>query len=159
MKEIYKCEYCDETFENKDDCFKHEIEKHEGTEEYYEAIYDTLDELNSKYDMNKKIDNRSIYIDADLCEVDGYEYIEVHISFCLDGYLISKNGSDNTIMDDIIDIMEECFLNDVKNIEGTLRYEGWCGGDGADDYIINGTYLNDFLKNKKGKHIKIEIFD
>lgn len=51
------------------------------------------------------------------------------------------------------------FFKQCKNIEGTLRREGWCGGYGADDYIINGTYLKDFLKNKQGKYIKIEIFD
>lgn len=51
------------------------------------------------------------------------------------------------------------FFRWCKNIEGTLRYEGWQGGDCVDDYIINGVYLKDFLLNKDGKKIKIEIMD
>lgn len=159
MKEIYKCEYCEKIFENKDDCFKHEMEEHEGTDKYYRIIYDILDELNSKYTMNKKINGRNIAIDTNLHECDGYEYIEVSVSFYLDDYLIAENGSEDNIIYDIKKRMEECFLDGVKNIEGTLRYEGWQGGDGIDDYIINGVYLKDFLLNKDGKKIKIEIMD
>ena len=98
MIQMHKCEYCGEIFENRDDCFKHEMEKHEGTERYYKTIYDILDELNSKYDMSKKIDNRSISIDVNLCECDKYEYIKTYISFCLDDYLISESGSEDNII-------------------------------------------------------------
>lgn len=159
MIQTYKCEYCGEIFENKDTCFKHEIEEHEGKEEYYNIIYETLDELNNKYDMSKNINNRNISININSCECDGFEYIEIHVSFLLDNDLIIVDGVENSIIYDIKKQMEECFLNSVKNIEGTLTHEGWCGGYGADDYIINGTYLKDFLKNKEGKYIKIEIFD
>lgn len=159
MKEIYKCEYCDEIFENKDDCFKHEMDKHQGTDKYYKTIYETLDELNSKYDMDKMINSRNISIDVNLCECDGFEYIETYISFCLDDYLISESGSEDNVIYDIKKRMEECFLDGVKNIEGILRHEGWCEGYGADDYIINGVYLKDFLLSKDGKKIKIEIID
>lgn len=114
MIQIHKCEYCGEIFENKDDCFKHEIEKHEGKEEYYKAIYDTLDELNSKYDMNKNIDSQNISIDINLCECDGFEYIETHVSFLLDNDLIIVNGVENSTIYDIKKQMEECFLNSVK---------------------------------------------
>lgn len=156
---VHKCEYCGETFENRDDCFKHEIENHEGTERYYKAIYDILNELNSKYNMSKNIDDKNISVYMDLCVCNGYEYIESYISFYLDDCLINVSGSEYIIMHDLKNQMEQCFLDDLKNIEGTLRHEGWHGGHGADDFIINGTHLKDFLKNKHGKYIKIEIFD
>jgi len=159
MIQVYECEYCGEMFKNRDDCFKHEIEKHEGTERYYKAIYNILNELNSKYDMSKNIDGQNISVDMNLCVCDGYEYIENYISFYLDDCLINVSGSEHIIIHDLKNQMEQCFLDNLKNIEGTLRHEGWCGGYGADDFIINGTYLKDFLKNKEGKHIKIEIFD
>ena len=76
MIQVYECEYCGEMFKNRDDCFKHEIEKHEGTERYYKAIYNILNELNSKYDMSKNIDGQNISVDMNLCVCDGYEYIE-----------------------------------------------------------------------------------
>ncbi|MDY4127699.1 hypothetical protein [Peptostreptococcus porci] len=97
--------------------------------------------------------------DKPILVCDGYEYIEVSVSFLLDDYLIAENGSEDNIIYDIKKRMQECFLDGVKNIEGTLRYEGWQGGDCIDDYIINGVYLKDFLLNKDGKKIKIEIMD
>lgn len=159
MIQVYECEYCGEIFKNRDDCFKHEIENHEGIERYYKAIYNILNELNGKYDMSKNIDGQNISVDMNSCVCDGYEYTENYISFYLDDCLINVSGSEYIIMHDLKNQMEQCFLDNLKNVEGTLRYEGWCGGHGEDDFIINGTYLKDFLKNKDGKHIKIEIFD
>ncbi|WP_297131679.1 hypothetical protein [Terrisporobacter sp.] len=126
MIQVYKCEYCGEIFKNKDDCFKHEIENHEGAERYYKVIYNILNELNRKYDMNKNIDGQNIAVDTNLCVCDGFEYIKNYISFYLDDCFINVYGSEDIIMHDLKNQMEQCFLDDLKNIEGTLRYEDWC---------------------------------
>lgn len=157
MKEMYKCEYCNETFEIKEECLKHEIDIHKGTEKYYSLIRNILNELNNKYNMNKEI--KSCDIDINPKFSNGYEWMSFEVSIDLDyTYLINISSSEDFIVDKIKCEMESCYLDEVNNIEGTLMFEDWCGGDGADDYIINGVYLKDFLYGKQGKHINIQIY-
>lgn len=50
-------------------------------------------------------------------------------------------------------------LESEKRITGVVEFEDWCGGHGADDYIINGMYIRDIMKRLEGKKISIQILE
>lgn len=159
MRNVYECEYCGKIFYEKQECLNHEINEHSEMYKYKKIIYDTLNSLNKKYNMNKLIKENSLIIDIKQKECEGFSYANIDLSFYIDEYEIKETSSADLIIDKIKKSMNECFLLDVNSVEGTLDYEEFCGGDGADDYIINGIYLKDLLLNKEGKYIKIEITD
>lgn len=159
MKNVYECDYCGKIFYDKQECLNHEENEHSEVYNYKKVIYDTLHSLNKKYNMNKQIKENSLSIDMRQKECEGFYYTNIYLSFYIGDYYINENASEELIVDKIKKDMDECFLRDVNSIEGTLKYEGFCGGDGADDYIVNGIYLKDLLLNKEGKYIKIEITD
>lgn len=159
MKNIFECEHFGGKFYNKKECFDHEINEHGGLDKYKKIIYDILNKLNQKYNMNKSIDEKELNLNIYNSECDGFYYTEIYVSFDVDNYLIAACVSDDTIENIIESEMDKAFLKDINSIEGILQYEGWCGGHGADAYIINGIYLKDLLFNKSGKRIKIEIID
>lgn len=159
MREMFECEYCGEIFYDKKSCFEHEIDVHGGADRYKKMIFDILNRLNEKYNENKSIDDKKLDLQIIKSECDGFSYIQIQVSFYIEDYLIEGYASDETIESRIEYEMNQYFLENIKTIEGVLEYEGWCGGHGNDDYLINGIYLKDLLLNKEGKKIKIEILD
>lgn len=159
MKEIFECEYCGQKFYDKKECLEHEINEHGGIDKYKRIVYDTLNKLNKKYNMNKFIDEKTLDLNIYKSECDGFYYNEIDISFNIENYSVEVYVSDDTIENIIESELNKVFLENINNIEGILEYEGWCGGHGNDDYIVNGIYLKDLLLNKEGKRIKIEILD
>lgn len=159
MKNVFECEYCEHKFYDKKECFDHEVNEHDGLDKYKRVIYNTLSKLNQKYNMNKSIDEKELDLNIYNNECDGFYYKDIYVSFHIENHSIEAYVSDDTIESIMESEMNKAFLQDINCIDGILQYEGWCGGHGADDYIINGIYLKDLLFNKDGKRIKIEITD
>lgn len=148
-------------------CFKHEVLEHlNGDKKCESIIKDVVNELNEKYGVSFSVldYNFNPYYD----DYDGLVKNEIEISFELRGtsdifIRLTVTCISNTInltRDMILKELEKYYiLESEKRITGVVEFEDWCGGHGADDYIINGMYIRDIMKRLEGKKISIQILE
>lgn len=152
MIKLYKCEYCDKTFENELDCQKHEKEDHKSTDKYEKVIKETVKQCNSKYNMRKQVYDIFINISAVLEYDNGDRFEEYFITFMLDNDEVKICKDELQICEEIKNQINKIYLKDLNKLEGKLNYK--LGG-----YYVNDIKIKDLLKDKEGKIVKIEIFD
>lgn len=176
MKEQCICDFCgkvfvsnpDRTDEYKVKCFQHEVMEHMNGEEYFaELIQGCIDKLNKEYGVD------FYYEDYDFnpyYENYGYDNDNINMSFIL---VVGQKRITVTFIDfkyknrkftlgeeEILKALNPYYIENVqKEYEGVLEFEDWCGGHGADDYVLNGMYMRDIMHRLKGKRISIKVLD
>lgn len=166
------CSLCGKKFNYKDygddyerECFKHEVIDHlNGDKKCKRIINDTINDLNQKYKLSFSMIDYKFNPYYDDYIYSGTD--EIEISFKL------KTSSEIFITlivkctDNTINLTKEMIISEIdmyyikeskKKIIGVVKFEDWCGGHGADDYIINGMYLRDIMKELEGKKVSIQI--
>lgn len=159
--------YDDYGYDFEAECFKHEIIEHlKGDIKCKEIIEDAINDLNQKYKTDYKIseyDFNPYYSDYGLGEN------QISMSFILNlksknkQIMIEKQFENETInltKEDVIKEVNPYYMEDIEEkYIGVVNFEDWCGGHGADDYVINGMYVRDIMSRLKGKKIEIRIID
>ena len=178
MKKQSVCEYCGKIFEEKFDkegyannykmeCVKHEITHLDLEEKFRTNLIHALIQLDIKYNSSSIIEK----IEVNACW-DSYYGKDITYTF-----RISNDKINNTIeseievyyenkekvptSNEIISQLEHHFFIPTINqkYEGIFRFEGFCGGDGADDFIIGESYMKTIYKAFEGKKVRIEVID
>lgn len=171
MKKICKCSLCGAEFSYAErgdcyieDCFKHEVLDHlKGDKVCKGIIKDTINDLNQKYKIEfTMIDYRFNPYYSDY----GMEENSIEISFRLKGisteyvelYIKCVNNEFTLTKEMLIKELNKYYVEATsESYVGVVRFEDWCGGHGADDYIINGMYIRDIMKRLEGKKISIQV--
>lgn len=163
------CEECGKEFigdggEIKKNCVEHELMEHYNADKIFkERLSNVLYSLDNCYqtktlyqfkgvsvyeDYYGGIENVSYYfninndkINKDL-QIDVYDYTKI------------------PTINDIREIIEKYFKSNIKKYyEGVVKFEDFCGGYGADDYILDGQYIRQIFNELLDKKIKITIIE
>ena len=163
------CEECGKEFigdggEIKKQCAEHELTEHYNADKIFkERLRYALSELDNCYqtatsyqfkkvsvyeDYYGNIENVSYYFSISNsefnkgCEIDVYDYKNI------------------PTVRDIKEEVEKYFKSNIKkHYEGVVRFEDWCGGHGADDYVIDGQYIREIFSELLDKKIKITVIE
>ena len=177
MKKQAVCEYCDQIFEEhidindyrdyKKECVEHEVTHLNLEEKFTNNLKNALNELDRKYNSISTISK----IDVSACW-DTYYGRDVIYDFelhntTLDKIISSKikvsYGDKEKIptSEEIINKLEQHFFIPMVNqkYEGIFTFEGYCGGNGADDYMIGESYMRTIYKAFKDKKVRIEVME
>lgn len=163
------CEKCGKEFigdgtEVKRTCIEHEVLEHFNAKVVFkERLEEVLCILDKHYKTETSYLFKDLSIYMDYCgSFDNISYY-----FNISNNNLSKDCVivvyDYTKIPSITEIrehIEKYFKSNVKKYyEGIVQFEDFCGGDGADDYILDGQYMRDIFKELKGKKIKITIVE
>lgn len=177
MKKQAVCEYCGKVFEEringenyysyKQDCVEHEITHLPLAKDFEYNLSCSLNELDEKYGSESNI----IKIDISACW-DSYYGKDITYEFKLENTKINKTISEKIEVpyenkesiptkEEIMTRLEQHYFIPTlkKEYKGKVSFEDWCGGDGADDYMIGDLYVKNIFHELKGKNIEIKIVD
>ncbi|WP_039230611.1 hypothetical protein [Clostridium haemolyticum] len=176
MLKIVKCQYCGKEFiETEEDygeyireCVLHEIEHVHIKKCFEENLKNALRILDRKY--NTVSNNENYNIDAISTGYDNNDINYIAYNFTL---IINKDiykdielwGGHREFkhcptIQEIINEIEKYYKSNIKKTyEGVVTFEDWMGGNGANDYVLDGQYTRDIFKELLGKKIKITVVD
>lgn len=177
MKNQAVCEYCGKIFEEKKDseyyhnyeqeCVEHEITHLNLEEDFRNNLTEVLNIIDKKYNSESKIS----YIKVSACW-DSYYGKDITYEFEIRNTKIAEkitqkievqyNNKENIpASEEIINLLEQnFFIPTIENkYEGLVKFEDWCGGDGADDYMVGDSYISTIFKAFKGKKVRIEVIE
>lgn len=181
MKKQAVCEYCGKTFDKKSDkeqsrkdyynykqdCVEHEITHLNLREKFVCNLSDALDFLDKKYGQTSNI----LKVEVSVC-YDSYYGKDITYEFKVENSAIKENiqfkitvSYDNkeeipTSKEIIAQLEHHFFIPKIKNkYEGEFCFEDWCGGDGANDYMIGESYMRTIYEAFKGKKVRIEVIE
>jgi len=175
MKKQAVCEYCGQIFEEhtdpndyrdyKKECIEHEITHLNLEEKFRNNLKNALNELDRKYHGLSTISK----IDVSACW-DSYYGRDVTYDFELHNTTLNKtidskievHYSDKEKVptsEEIINKLEQHFFIPVVNqkYEGKFTFEDYCGGDGANDFMIGESYMRTIFRAFEGKKVRIEV--
>lgn len=177
MKKQAVCEYCGMVFEEKPDneyyynyklaCVEHEITHLNLEGDFRNNLKESLDRIDKKYKSESKISKINVsacwdsYYGKDITydfEVKNTK-IDINIIHKIE---VQYNEKENVpTSDEIIKLLEHhFFIPTIDNkYEGLFRYEDFCGGDGADDFMIGESYMHTIYEAFKGKKVRIEVIE
>jgi len=172
MKKQAVCEYCGKIFEDnpdeeicsdyKQECVEHEI-THLNLDELFKInLIKALEFIDEKYNSLSKI----IKIDLSACW-DSYYGRDVTYNFEIENTKITKRIKSKIEVqydykekiptsEEIISLLNQhFFIPTIENkYEGVFRCED---EDGANDYVIGESSMNNIYEMFKGKKVKIEV--
>ncbi len=171
------CKYCNKEFikDNYEyyrylsECAEHEMSHLNLKEEFKNNLISALNSMDKKYNCESNYWS---------CTVDLYYYSNynnddpsaVSYTSCFDSNKFEKKkitinvDYDNLehvpTENEIIQRIEKYYVSEIKKeYSGIVEFEDWCGGYGADDYVLNGQYIKNIFEQLKGKKIKITVLD
>lgn len=177
MKKQAVCEYCGKVFEErineenyynyKQDCVEHEITHLPLAKDFEFNLSCALNELDEKYDSESNI----LKIDISACW-ESYYGRDITYDFKIENTKIKnimiekievpyESKEKIPTKEEIMTLLEQHYFIPTiqKEYKGTVSFEDYCGGLGADDYMIGDLYVKDIFHELKGKNIKINIID
>lgn len=176
MLKIVKCQYCGKEFVKKEEdyddyvreCALHEIEHLHIKEQFENNLQDAIKVLNHKYDSTSDYKNYNLDVEQLGYEVDDINYIIYNFELTIDKniqkdiqiYGKYKDFKNCLATQEIIDEIEKYYKSNIKKMyEGKVTFEDWLGGNGANDYVLDGQYMRDIFAELLGKKIKITVVD
>lgn len=177
MKKQAVCQYYGKVFEEVDEnnitheylseCATHEVEHLNTKATFKNNLEETLKVLDNKYDSVSSYNKISVHT----CYDEHYYGTDITYSFNLQSNKLDKNYNIEIVVQyedkenipatkDIIEKIEKYYICNIKKeYKGLITYEDWCGGDGADDFMIGDRYIRDVFQELRGKTIEIKILD
>lgn len=159
-------EYYGNSYEK--ECFKHEVIDHlRGDIVCEDIIKSVVNELNQEYKLNFTIKDYEFnpyykVWDSSVCgnEIDLSFKLQTSSDIFIRLTTTCIDGEISLTKEKITEMIKKYYIEESeKQITGVVEFEDWCGGNGADDYVINGMYLRDIMKRLKGKKILIQILE
>ena len=148
MVEVFKCSYCGEIFDTKEECIEHENKFHDSMHQLKDYIYELIYSLSEKYNRRLSITNITI-------QKDDYYF---NVSFLLNNeYLIRSEIYDKDDLKSLNDEVESILIETTKSIEGKM--EIFTNAYGRDVFMLGDVSLNEYFEKHNGKKIKVEIID
>jgi hypothetical protein len=178
MKKQAVCEYCGQIFEEvlnnegfashyKTECVRHEITHLNLDEKFKDNLQKALDWLDNKYNSESTIVNFNI----SACW-DSYYGHDITYDFGISNTALNNTVGSKMVVqycdkekvptsEELIEKLEHHFFIPTinKKYEGYFRYEGFDGGDGAEDYLIGEAYMDDIFKGFQGKKVRLEVIE
>ena len=148
------------------ECLEHELVEHFNVNKTFETeLVKAISKLDSVYNTTTKYEFKDVSVYENY--YNGIEKIEY--TFKIENEKIKSKEVDIVIYENytivptsekISKIIEKHFKSSVKKYyEGVVEFEEWCGGNGADDYVLDGDYMNSILRELLGKKIRILVLD
>ena len=168
------CQYCGKVFYEKDyeygdeylkECAIHEVSHLNLEEKFKDKLEDAINILDKKY----KSDTKLIKLNINTIYDESYygTYIEYKINIKINNInkqsIIEVQFEDKEnipTIKDIVDNLEKHYKSEIdKEYIGNVLYEEYCGGEGADDYMIGNQYVRDIFKQLKGKKVILKVIE
>lgn len=167
------CQYCGKEFLENDyeyddyipECEIHEMSHLNLKEKFEINLQQALNRLDQKYNCKSHYQNCSVDLyrnynyDDEItydCDFSSDKFETIHLQIKVDYEQLENVPTTETIISDI----EKYYIAEIKKeYIGIVEYEDWCGGDGADDYVLDGQYMGDIFRELKGKKVLIKVLD
>lgn len=121
------------------------------TKEYETMVLEVVEVLNEQYEKEYQVTD---------CQIDVYSDC-TYICFLLNGERVKIDITNpQSPQEGVRTLIKEVLTGYYTNTYiGTVYYEDWCGGHGADDYMLNNIYMRDIMSRFVGKRVRISVID
>lgn len=163
------CEECGKEFigdggEVKKKCVEHELIEHYSADKLFnERLNNVLLDLDTHYKTKTSFSFKGVSVYEDY--YGGIENISYYFN-------ISNDNLNKDLQIDVYDYTQIPTIRDIKNAiekhfkanikkyyEGIVKFEDFSGGNGADDYVLDGQYMRSICQELVDKKIRITILE